>query len=417
MLDLDFAGVRTVAEEAARQPEFATIERRALRISRRRSAVAGAAAAFLVAAAGTAVAVAASPGPDPRPDAVTPSPSGPFPSPGVPPSGVARSLIQSVQTADADHLYALLDPGACDGMSASCTLYLYASEDGGQSWQRRGPLPPDASRYFTVVGPQTLVAASSSVEFVSGAPQASTWTLHLSRDGGRTWAVTNIADDPIAAVPEGQRAHVCPLDSATVCAYDPAVERLARLGTQPPLMLVYIVDTPASAGLWVSGYDHTTHKPALAVSRDGGQTWDSHVFDDRSPPPDSPHGFIPTGWAASVATTDGQTAYAVFAGDRAKWVYRSTDGGLAWSLWQEQSGGPLTPFVYATRDGELVTLDQADGGFRAWISRDGGPYERVELSGLPPFGIQPMAVDGGFLTWTDDHIYRSEDGLTWVRLG
>jgi hypothetical protein len=29
--------------------------------------------------------------------------------------------------------------------------------------------------------------------------------------------------------------------------------------------------------LWVSGLDPATHRPAVAVSRDGGRTWTTHM--------------------------------------------------------------------------------------------------------------------------------------------
>jgi hypothetical protein len=59
MPDVDFAGLRTVAMAAARQPEFGDIERRAAQVRRRQrlATTAATAAAVVLAVAGTGYAV------------------------------------------------------------------------------------------------------------------------------------------------------------------------------------------------------------------------------------------------------------------------------------------------------------------------------------------------------------------------
>jgi hypothetical protein len=424
MPELDFTGLRTAAEDAARQPEFDVVKRRANRFrARGRAAAVGAAAslALVVGAAAYALPAAQPSGPD---AGAAPAPSGPFPPapPAASPTGTvpgpATPHVQWAAAADTDHIYALLNTDSCEPGASDCTMYLYASEDGGQSWQPRGPAPATLIPHFEALTPEVLLAYEAvSVNLEDLGKQDA--HLYLSTDGGHTWKVTEEADDPVAAVPEGQQAMTWPDDSAKICAYDPDARVLAPLATQPDILVVDVTDAPGSAGVWISGYERDTHKPAVAVSHDGGKTWATHVFTEgTAPPTDGPGDVLPTGWAPDLATTDGQTAYAVLSDENDHMrVYRSTNGGATWPLLQETGTLPhWTAFV--TPDGSHVALEQASPGLRPWISRDGGPYVASEFTGIPPFGVPPTPLDGGgFLAWTDDYLYASDDGLSWRRLG
>ncbi len=91
MREPDFAGLRTVAMKAARQPDFAEVELRTGRLRRRRRAMSAglAAVAVMLVAAGTSYALRG-------PSTATPNPAGtPIPSgtPGVGPAGPPRRVI------------------------------------------------------------------------------------------------------------------------------------------------------------------------------------------------------------------------------------------------------------------------------------------------------------------------------------
>jgi hypothetical protein len=414
MSEPDFAGLRTVAEQAVRQPEFATIEWLAgRRRGRLRLAAAAAVAVAVTAVAGTtALAI----------NRAAPGPALPGPTSSAP----AGSQLTSYG-GDGDHLYLTF---GCD--SPACPA-LYASDDGGRHWERR-TLPNDDQPAFgpAVLGPRTLLMSASDPDatptpepFLNDAPRL----LYGSTDGGATWRRVGTTTTPIESVPADQRLLECiSLKASEPCAVQTldADLRTAPLANQPPIAVLYVpAYPPASAGLWVSGFDRSTRKPALAVSHDRGRTWKVTVFTAVAPVDDG-GGFIGVGNLPEVYTADGRTAYVMqtrLMGTDEPQIYRTTDGGDTWRLIHQ--GEKIQSFAFVTRDGAHVLFEQdSDGVAIRRASHNGGPYRPAVLFGLPGSGSligAPTSLgDGrGYLAQSAMHpyeLYVSDDGWTYRRL-
>jgi hypothetical protein len=416
MPELDFAGLRTVAMEAARQPEFPEVQRRAARVRRRRrvASAGAAAAAVILAIAGTGYAVGGLSDAAPNP-AGTP---GPAAIAGDPPAGPVHRVVYAY-AGDATHLYAVTQ--SCDQPS-ECPYDLYGSDDAGRTWHGRTvpPRPEIPFQPVAVLGPRTLLAGGAPVAKIPVAPSAdvtaSRLTDYVSADGGATWRELTDSAEPIEAVPAGHRAlfrceSPSPTAPCTVRVVDPVTARLAALANQPPIAAVGLWGTPPEAGLWVSGFDPVSHRPAVAWSRDAGRTWTPHVFAEADPVPShSPPGAAPT-----VATADGRTAYAMVSNDQdVARIYRTVDGGATW--WLFQQGKRVTSYLgYVSGDGAHLLMTASE----YLASRDGRPYRPERLKGLPGMCRIPEAMaGGGYLTTVEADptaVYLSDDGLTWRR--
>jgi photosystem II stability/assembly factor-like uncharacterized protein len=419
MPEPDFAGLRTVAEHAVRQPGFATIERLAdRRRGRLRLAAAVAAAVAVTAVAGTtALAVnRAAPGP---PDAGTTT--------SVPPADGVHLVSFSV---DGLHLY--VTKGGC--RPRDCPPELYASDDGGRHWERR-TLPSDDQQTFgpALIGPGTLLMSApdpNATPTPEPNPLGGPRQLYASTDGGRTWRPVGNTTTPIEVVPAGQRLLECTsMDLTEPCAAQTldADLRVAPLANQPPIDVLWIqAHRPADLGLWVSGVDPSTRKPALAVSRDRGRTWNVSVFTAVAPV-DASGGTVGLGNLPELFTADGRTAYVMqtrVMGTDELVIYHTVDGGETWRLIHPAER--MQSFSFVTRDGAHVLMEQGnDGGIVARrASHNGGPYQPAKLFGLPGSGGlsgPPMPLGGGhgFVAQAanePDALYMSDDGWTYRRL-
>jgi hypothetical protein len=402
MPELDFAGLRTVAEDAVRQPEFAAIERLADRRRGRRRLAAGMAAAIAVVSIGGTTALAVDRAAPDRPDA------------GVSVSRPPGSLLY-YHAVDGDHLYLtfVCATGDCQA--------LYASDDGGRTWQPR-TLPASSP----VIGGLVLLGPRALYLVVPEHPGA---TPFVSLDGGVTWRPQDTGPTPVQTLPVGQRLFPCyaarVAEPCTVTTLD-AEGRAAPLAHQPSIDVHRIgADRPADAGLWVTGIDRQSRRPALAVSRDLGLTWDVTVF-AKAAPVTPEGGYINPDHLPDLSTADGRTAYVRLSGlgVTAPLYYRTTDGAATWRpLEPGPDGGPLRD-TFVTRDGAHVRFGSTmEGLVVTRASRDGGPYVPAHLSGIPGDGLvavpTPLGGGHGYVARAvkdNDTLYVSEDGWTYRRL-
>ncbi|GIJ71081.1 hypothetical protein [Virgisporangium ochraceum] len=424
-----FALLREYADDVARQPDFDTIRRRAVRVRRRRrhtvSSVVAGVTALVVAAVGLSV------GPDGGGRKAGPAPT-PTTSPGFDPdAGWPRWT--AVVAARADELYTVVE------RCRACGSELLVSADGGRTWTPRAtpPRPDDRGTEprtvaLTPLAPGVLMWSEAVTVNLpdllsSGSPGASippgverNW---VTLDGGRTWRRPTIAEQPVAAVPAGTR----PVDCAALreekpCpfyAVDPATGRFARLANQPTGFRYEgwwsaQTDVPVGGHLWIPGLDPATLKPAVASSTDGGATWTTHVFAGGVSADDDGRGvagkYLPT-----VAAGTGTTAHAlIYSADDRLAPYRTTDGGRTW----EPVPGGVLPDVpdagFVTADGAHVVKCGDD--FRA--SRDGGPYAPVTLAGYPAAlrmltQVTSRQATGRYVVTSGDLVYVSDDGWSW----
>ncbi|MGN9906407.1 WD40/YVTN/BNR-like repeat-containing protein [Phytohabitans sp. LJ34] len=428
MIDQRYRTLAGAAEEAAHPPEFASVRRRAGRLRARRRA-GGVLAAVVLVAAGVAGAAVL------RPADQTWEPAG------------SGGRILAADAADANHLYAIRRE--CD----SCPPELIGSTDGGQSWTERSRLEnTDDSPLLRVLSPKVALLSWTSSTNSSGAPVggepgagdpaagARTYETRITVDGGRTWRVPRTSAKPVSAAAKNMRVldsmnpGVGPFTSEAsqlpVFAVDPASGQIAPLANQPPLRYRDVVDVPREAGLWVTGADPATDKPAISVSRDGGRTWKTTVFSAENPAVQR-HG----GESAMVgisppqmATSDGQLAYATMPtngavapdGGPGRWVrpgiYRTTDGGAHWNRAGDLSmPAPLLgAHSVVIADGTHVLAATDGKGYQFLGSPDGRKYTRIDLGLRPAPGEEPRAVAARlFLFRSAGVLYTSADGRSW----
>jgi len=363
--------------------------------------------------------------------AVAANPAGPAPSTFDNQNGPVRWA----RAGDKDHLF-LLSNDCLPSQRANrpeepldprqCPDELRASTDGGRAWQVR-PLPSaQADWQVTLLGTQTLLART-------GADRR-----QVSVDGGVHWAPFTVATTTLAAVPAGSWAVGWPIPEVAtpvpadtvVAAVDPSTGAMRPLAAQPPMLRLYVQQAPLDAGVWVTGTDPATRRPAVAVSRDDGRTWSVHVFAELAPefdpPTPGPAVAPPPGvsFPPYATTVDGQLVYLTVDSDGVGYIYRSTDGGTTWQR-ADPTGhggtfGSIGSAGFVTRDGTHMVFsafspNDRPGEVRYAASKDGGPYRDVAgppLSWLAATSISAVS-GGGYLTRDSYGVYASDDGFAW----
>ncbi|GAB1512457.1 sialidase family protein [Actinophytocola sp. KF-1] len=392
-LDAKLAALRDDLRESITPPELAHVTARARQRTTRRRMQIGAVAA--VVAVSVAVPLLRSLPGDQRP-AKPPLPA---------------SMTFQLDFADRDHGYAL--GSDCPEPEGSCALALFATADGGRTWQRR-ELPDGDERYslgdVTVLGPERVM--------LNRVTEQEQWARVVSDDGGRTWHAAS-AGSPAAPAPipdgawlqpvcvgDDQDAAGCRMGVGTV-SRDP--ERVAPAPAQPPLIEPVIGRSATEGGrLWAAGVARSSGRWAISVSSDGGRSWQTTQLSLPGEP-----GMIDP-WA--VVENDG-VMYATLQGSIAKGpfgllaVYRSTDGGVTWTnTWRATLATVLQAMLgspVATDDGRLLVYSAATGTYE---SADGSTFMKSLLR--VPGEVQ--WTRGGYVAKRGPHAYAvSTDGLTW----
>ena len=113
-----------------------------------------------------------------------------------------------------------------------------------------------------------------------------------------------------------------------MAAVDQSNGTIRPLDHQPPLRWLQASTSPADYGIWTSGYDPTTRRPAVVPRH--GRTWQTTALPD-APVPNTLDAF--PGSPPVIDTADGQTVYAtvlVHNETDAYLVFCSLDGGRTW---------------------------------------------------------------------------------------
>jgi hypothetical protein len=359
---------------------------------------------------------------------------------GWPPDALDGGVISAAAT-DADHLYAAIY--ACDwkGDVRHCTAELVGSDNGGRTWTVRqadfgnGQLDMPAPGVLL----QTTEVDNQNYDGSAGSGPKSWWHDRISTDGGRTWRDVQAASKALAAVPTGGWLEdLCAVDQpCQVVAFDPATARSAPLASQPPLDLDQVADVPTSAGYWVDGSERGgSHLPAVAVSRDRGETWSVHTFSSGAAGSSDSLAYA----SVKSYSVDGRVGYAIVspqsrttitgpsptsAPPAKHLVYRTTDGGKTWQHvdpGQTLPSNESDPATFIAADGTHVVLVKQTPQ-RWYASNDNGnSYHPVNLPGLSDnltqSGLRAMVLvtaPGVYLAFDDTYLYRSADGFHWTR--
>jgi photosystem II stability/assembly factor-like uncharacterized protein len=278
-----------------------------------------------------------------------------------------------------------------------CTAWVSATTDGGRTWQ---------TSQSPVAGVPSLVAAADTVTLLgdgAGRPRAT------GSDGEHWSAVDSVVGEPSALSGDSR---LVPLDSPTCGSRTGAVRgaALAPVLQPPPITVCWWSPVRAGDGSWWVGGRDAEARPALAVSRDGGASWQVRTFP----------GFPATAYARAAML--GGHVYAVVLQpaadaslpDRFLAIASSLDGGETFApvrptAGQATIGGDLIPLL----DGRLLIVDGA--GHWLLSGDDGVSWHRLE--GLHAT-MRLARTEAGYVAYQMATIYTafSVDGATWQKL-
>jgi hypothetical protein len=356
----------------------------------------------------------------------------------VAPPTLPPGTVRWAGLADAEHLYVAVnecgrgtvaDPSRPPTIGSETCSELLASTDGGTTWQSRGTLPASTFPLWggEVRGPQTLTMPTNPL--VRRSPPDDT-SQQISVDGGTTWAPLRSGTQAIETVPDGGwlvYGYLLDVDGqnltgSQVMAVDPASHQARPLRVQPDLRR----PTPqkTTGGLWVSGLDPATRRPAIAVSHDSGRSWTVTLLPGTTAVSTFAEQVVgaPT---PAVASWDGTAAYATWTqpgpdstndtdGSPPTRVYRTTDGGTSWQAVDATNRAGSASMGWVCADGRFVlVVDRTavgDGRLvtQYLVTTDGQSYDAI----VPP-GLPDTAQADGRIAYTDHAAYTSVDGWTW----
>lgn len=399
-LDQRLAGGRAALLNEIGQPPLARVTARAATVRRRRRA--GRAGAALAVVAVALALVRPDSGEPPGPVAEPPPTKAPvFAASGLTLNGIPDpaaaldlpGVVTDVEFADPEHGYAV---SSCAPASGPCRPGFARTADGGRSWTI-GDLPGPAGDAEI---PELVVFGAGRVLLRAGD------RAYVSSDHGRGWRPASVANDPVTAAGDGDvlraGAGTSGCRGGRVEVWTSRAGPHGPLATQPGIDVCSVVT--ATGRTWWAGGGTAHGRAAVAVTRDGGRTWQRSVFD--------------VAGSARVAAL-GRHVYALVtdAGQNPVAVFHSTDQGRTFG----QSGGAaalrskvvgqLVPLL----DGRLL-IAGAGGG---WLvsADDGATFERA-VGNLPAVGGLARTRAGyvAYDLFGGGWVAFSADGSTWHKL-
>jgi photosystem II stability/assembly factor-like uncharacterized protein len=405
-LDERLAGGREALLADITQPSMERLAARAAVLRRRRRAARGGAAALAVVAA---VALVVRPGGEPAREVAEPPRVSPvYEAEGITINGLpdpfaaldVPGTVVDVEFADPEHGYAV---SACEG-TGGCRPSFAATADGGRTWAST-PLPREVDARsrpeLATFGVDRLVLRAGD-------------RAYASRDGGRTWVGATVADAPTEPVAGdllrlGGNGDTCA--GGRVEVWGPDAAPRGPLPRQPAFGVCWVAQAPTATGAWWVGGMSADGRAAVAVTPDGGRTWQTKP--------------LAVAGAARVATL-GRYAYALVTGPggELRAVFRSADRGATFTrVPATRLPGGVAGDAVPLLDGRLLLVepaaaDRVEPGGRWHVSADDGATFKRAAGTLPAVG-RLARTPAGYVAydlfnagWTA----FSTDGSTWRKL-
>ncbi|MER7275283.1 sialidase family protein [Dactylosporangium sp. NPDC000244] len=377
------------------QPPMEVIAARAAALRRRRLAARTGAAAIAALVAAGVGAVALDRRDHPAPTAAASDPAAVWSADGITITGLPHlpadlpGTVRDAEFLDADHGFLLTADGSGTWISRTA--------DGGRSWSTvRSPIA-GRPELITIPGGAVLVGPGPAH------PRAAT-------SDGVQWNTDNAPVGPAAPLTGNSRLIALAGDACGAPTGSITKTDLAPVPQQPPLAVCWRSRVQAGDGSWWVGGRAADGSPAVAVSRDGGVSWEPHVFP----------GFPAN--ASARAAMLGRTVFAAIVApqeaaatpERLLAVATSTDGGASFeaphpTAGQATIGGDLVPLS----DGRLLIVD----GYGHWLVSEDGGASWVRLEGLHQT-MRLARTEAGYVAYQMTTIYTafSVDGVTWQKL-
>ncbi|MBA2389270.1 MAG: hypothetical protein H0V67_03345 [Geodermatophilaceae bacterium] len=301
----------------------------------------------------------------------------------------------------------------------SCPRRLFATDDGGRTWDSRGFLPTYADSFSPV-----LVVSERELVLIDSAAVAS---LARSIDGGRNWVRLPVSRGAPAPAPPGSTviqefpqacyATACP---PTAVWIDVDSQTLHPLPVQPPSgagAFLRAVSTSTDGELVASTATVTTAR--ISMSSDGGRRWTEVVLDV---PLDTGDVLLdvrakPAGNGRAYAFVQVQVGVRDGTGIDVMHGFRTDDAGATWTGlgWEPTS---VNWFPQAVVAGELITTDAAG---RVLLSSGGGTTWRPVYGAPTNSWIRQIVPDGPILLTAFDDSggeshHLSLHGRAWTLL-
>jgi hypothetical protein len=307
---------------------------------------------------------------------------------------------------------------------------LWKSRDGGTTWERVN-VGTEADGMAGNSDVDLAVARDGTVYFATlvydgEKDEGKQISIGVSKDEGATWkwtllSKTRFDDRPWVKVAPDGTAHVIWNDGAGICyavSQDGGLTWTERARIHPhggsshlavgPNGEVAVRVTPTSA----AGPKYDEGVDLVAVSTDGGMTWQEHAAPgtrEWNPQNDFP---VPR-WVEPLAWDARGVLYSFWTNLKGVWLGRSFDQGATWKTWQlaESPEVAYFPYLVACGRGELAAtwFSGWTGTWRAHAARidvgeGGAPPRFVEA---PPFSPNSWRQNP---SWPDDPLIRDTAG-------
>ncbi len=297
-----------------------------------------------------------------------------------------------------------VDPSDPSVIYAGGRGFVVRSDDAGATWAPTGSLPPNHGCGDPFVALIAVDPVQTNIVYAAGNTyDCSSGDLYKTLDGGDTWSHLELPGRPAALTIDPaahERLYAAPgIAGKGVIRSVDAGQTWESIGLSTLRVTSVAVDPAASGTLYAAADD-------VYTTSDDGANWTAT-------------GLSGSAAQATLLVADPHTPGVVYAGTRTTAVYKTPDAGATWSPAENGITDPIVlSFIVGPADANRMIVG-TDGGL--WRSTDGGAAwsASAELSSIQvlALAVDPLNPDRLF-AGTAVGAYRSTDGgATWEKVG